>query len=263
VWTTIGAPHKLYNSAHVNYVSNAQRNRWVREGREADKAPDQKRQRTNESSSYYEPSGPAVAGPSWSPSPLSLVSPSSDPFVSIAAENAEADMINLAANPQGNSNNNTAQNKGKSKVTVAENAYEGKGNGKATTTTNQPLYNAKAQPVPPNPFDRRTEDAVRFSDEEDFHSSNIKNKVTGNRGGFKLINVTPPSIKAKSEVTAMADTPAMADAPASSSNSHVDTDVAMSDNIAATTTTTTTARPTADVEAAHALLGFGMSGRVA
>lgn len=35
-WTTIGAPHKLYNSTLVNFVSNGQRNNWVKAGREAD-----------------------------------------------------------------------------------------------------------------------------------------------------------------------------------------------------------------------------------
>ncbi|OAK94180.1 hypothetical protein IQ06DRAFT_234606, partial [Phaeosphaeriaceae sp. SRC1lsM3a] len=38
VWTTIGAPHKLYNSTLVNTQSNAYRNRWVKAGREAEKA---------------------------------------------------------------------------------------------------------------------------------------------------------------------------------------------------------------------------------
>jgi hypothetical protein len=247
VWTTIGAPHKLYNSAHVNYVSNAQRNRWVREGREADKAPDKKRQRTNESSPYYEPSGPAVAGPSSSPSQPSPVSPFSDPFVSIAAENAKADMINRAANPQGNSNNSTAQNKSKGKATVAHDTYEGKG--KATTiTANHPLYKSLAQPVSPNTFDRRTEDAATFSDEEDFHPTNIKNNATVNQNAIKSVNVTPPAVKAKSDDTDMADAPVDA-----SSTTDSDTEMANAKP----------ARPTADVEAAHALLGFGIAGRVA
>lgn len=35
-WTTIGAPHKLYSSTLVNFVSNGQRNTWVKAGREAD-----------------------------------------------------------------------------------------------------------------------------------------------------------------------------------------------------------------------------------
>ncbi|CAO2649951.1 Nn.00g012430.m01.CDS01 [Neocucurbitaria sp. VM-36] len=37
-WTTIGAPHKLYHSTLVNSVSNANRNTWVKVGREADEA---------------------------------------------------------------------------------------------------------------------------------------------------------------------------------------------------------------------------------
>jgi hypothetical protein len=43
VWTTIGAPHKLYNSTIVNTQSNAFRNKWVKAGRAAEKglaAPD-------------------------------------------------------------------------------------------------------------------------------------------------------------------------------------------------------------------------------
>ncbi|KAF1846364.1 uncharacterized protein K460DRAFT_282684 [Cucurbitaria berberidis CBS 394.84] len=36
IWTTIGAPHKLYNSTLVNTISNGQRNNWVKVGREAD-----------------------------------------------------------------------------------------------------------------------------------------------------------------------------------------------------------------------------------
>jgi hypothetical protein len=39
VWTTIGAPHKLYNSTMVNAASNANRNKWVKAGREAEKGP--------------------------------------------------------------------------------------------------------------------------------------------------------------------------------------------------------------------------------
>jgi hypothetical protein len=38
VWTTIGAPHKLYNSTIVNTQSNAFRNKWVKAGRAAEKA---------------------------------------------------------------------------------------------------------------------------------------------------------------------------------------------------------------------------------
>ncbi|KAH7406582.1 hypothetical protein DE146DRAFT_607246, partial [Phaeosphaeria sp. MPI-PUGE-AT-0046c] len=38
VWTVIGAPHKLYNSTLVNTQSNASRNKWVKAGREAEKA---------------------------------------------------------------------------------------------------------------------------------------------------------------------------------------------------------------------------------
>jgi hypothetical protein len=37
-WTIIGAPHKLYNSTIVNTQSNAFRNKWVKAGREAEKA---------------------------------------------------------------------------------------------------------------------------------------------------------------------------------------------------------------------------------
>jgi hypothetical protein len=37
VWTTIGAPHKLYNSTVVNTQSNAFRNKWVKAGRAAEK----------------------------------------------------------------------------------------------------------------------------------------------------------------------------------------------------------------------------------
>ncbi|KAJ4364173.1 hypothetical protein N0V83_009629 [Neocucurbitaria cava] len=48
LWTAIGAPHKLYNSTLVNFASNANRNNWVKAGREADEAHTNrpKRQRT-------------------------------------------------------------------------------------------------------------------------------------------------------------------------------------------------------------------------
>jgi hypothetical protein len=36
VLTTLGAPHQLYKSTIVNTVSNANRNVWVKAGREAD-----------------------------------------------------------------------------------------------------------------------------------------------------------------------------------------------------------------------------------
>ncbi|KAH7347090.1 hypothetical protein BKA66DRAFT_432877 [Pyrenochaeta sp. MPI-SDFR-AT-0127] len=36
VWTILGAPHKLFNSTMINNESNANRNRWVKDGRAMD-----------------------------------------------------------------------------------------------------------------------------------------------------------------------------------------------------------------------------------
>jgi hypothetical protein len=249
VWTTIGAPHKLYNSAHVNYVSNAQRNRWVREGREADKAPDRKRQRTNESSLYYEPFGSAVAGPSSSPSTPSSFSLSPDPFISIAAENANADTMDCSGNLQANINQIIAQDKTQDKAVVStKDTYEGKGKGKATSTNNRHPYRNDTQAISPDLFDRMIEDPTTFSYDKGFQRSNSKNHVTVNQSDLMFIDVAPPTVKAKSDDTDVADN--LVDAFSTTNN-----DTEMAD--------AKTTRPTADVEAAHALLGFGMAGRVA
>jgi hypothetical protein len=249
VWTTIGAPHKLYNSAHVNYVSNAQRNRWVREGREADKAPERKRQRTNDSSLYYEPFGSAVAGPSSSPSPPSSFSLSPDPFISIAAENANADTMDCAGNMQANINQIIMQDKTQDKAVVStKDTYEGKGKGKATSTNNPHPYRNDAEAIPPDLSDRMITDPTTFSYDKGFQLSNSKKQVTVNQSAFKFIDVAPSTVKAKSDDTDVADNP-------------VDTFSTTNNNTEMADTRPT--RPTADVEAAHALLGFGMAGRVA
>jgi hypothetical protein len=173
-------------------------------------------------------------------------------------------MLHGMANPQlkttnsskiNTKTNTTAQNKGKGKATVTQETSEGKSKGKATTT-NQIPHQAKAKTnIHVTSFESRTADATTFSDGDDFHRSKINrksNKVTGQAKGTLIFrHYSPQEVKATSTETAMADAPAAT----SMSAAFVEDDVKMSD--------AATARPTADVEAAHALLGFGFAGRVA
>jgi hypothetical protein len=215
VWTTIGAPHKLYNSTMVNAASNANRNKWVKAGREAEKGPQTTSRTPN-------PDGP----------PTKRQRPNNAPTLALHSDVIHAPFSLAALNMKYGSD---------APVSLAVRDSSLSSFPSPTTSNNNDVEMVDAVTEEPT--------ADTFTQDEALNNININDTIINTKdvGKFVSINTTD-----KGKATSTNSTK-----PALNLKSN------LSDSPNTTAVTATRAAAAADVEAAHALLGFGRAGRVA